>query len=79
MLTKYSNCPHCKELYCYTLKDESDYSELPEVRTYALTCLLCGKVVDRIVISNTLKEVKNLRDEIDTLYGKSIIVPMGLM
>ena len=51
--------------------------DIPDHRIYNLLCIDCGHRLATYVTENTISAVKELRDQMDTLYGKSVtIFPM---
>ena len=53
-----------------------DEGKVPDKRIYQLLCLNCGCALTKYVTDNTIKAVKELRDQMDALYGKSITYTM---
>jgi len=53
-----------------------DEGVLPDYRIYQLFCLNCGRELTKYVTDNTISAVKELRDQMDSLYGKSVCYPM---
>ncbi|KKL93611.1 hypothetical protein LCGC14_1872950 [marine sediment metagenome] len=80
-LNKIDNCPNCglasppltlRLLNPHLYEGES---KVPDTRTYDVVCLNCDEVVESSKVDNTLIGMKKLRDEMNTLYGKSRIIP----
>lgn len=76
-----NKCPHCgieQPVLTLCLNHSERYhtaDNVPDIRTYSVICLHCGKSMKDIVIDNTLIAIKALRDEMDKLYGKPTIIP----
>lgn len=49
--------------------------DIPSHRIYRLVCLGCGCEITKYVTENTISAVKELRDQMDTLYSKSVLYP----
>ena len=48
-----------------------DAIPVPDTRVYEVICLSCGSSLVSVETDNTLLGIKRIRDEMDTLYGKS--------
>ena len=72
LMKKYELCPKCMEVPALTLRL---VNSVPDQRVYELVCLNCGTVLETQVIDNTIIAVKELRDEMDKLYGKPTVYP----
>ena len=58
------------------LMDPERYEEglrIPDNRIYRLVCLVCGLEITKYVTDNTISAIKQLRDKLDSNYGKSIV------
>ncbi len=53
-----------------------DEGDIPDIRIYRLVCLSCGCEITKYVTDNTISAIKELRGQMDTHYGKSIIFPI---
>lgn len=54
-----------------------DGCDIPDKRIYRLVCLNCGCELTKYVTDNTIAAVKELRDQMDADYGKSVIYPLA--
>lgn len=70
-------CPNCQEkdpiLRLSRLDDPGGCSRdypIPDTRKYGVVCFHCGVTIQTHVIDNTIVALKELRDEMDRLYGK---------
>lgn len=82
-MRKIVECPKCHTkdpMMAVTL--EFDYAgahyidDVPDFRIYYEVCLNCRHNLRRHKIKNTLRAVKSLRDEMDRIYGSSIVIPI---
>lgn len=77
-IEKCPTCDHENPALTLILMDPERYEiggDNPEKRIYRLVCLNCGCEITKYVTDNTLSAIKALRDEMDQLYGKSVIWP----
>ncbi|MDD5045139.1 MAG: hypothetical protein PHG51_06335 [Candidatus Omnitrophica bacterium] len=79
-MKKITKCPKCgwdnPPLYL-KLRNPENYEndkKPPETRTYDVICFECGSVVEASTIDNTIKGIKSVRDEMETLYGQPQIL-----
>ena len=83
-MKKIGVCPRCNTnnppltLNLVNPEKYIDADSIPDSRIYELVCLECNQVIDSFEIDNTISTVKELKDEMDRLYGKSIVIPTWL-
>ena len=79
-MKKVEFCPKCdikNPLITLSLIDPIKYEDndnIPDSRVYELVCLDCNQSIDTFVIDNTIIAVKELRDEMEKVYGKSTVI-----
>ncbi len=80
MITKKERCIPCSIVnennpMGLILMDPERYEgedDIPNNRIYSLVCLNCGREITKYVTENTITAVKELRDQMDFLYGISV-------
>lgn len=84
-MEKVEKCPSCSleqpplTLYLEHPEWYMDLSNIPDNRVYALTCVACGHSIEKFTVDNTTTAVKELRAEMDQLYGESYIFPISIL